>query len=280
MTGATGGTAGHVTLRHVSPGGEMGYPGTLTVDAVYSLSDDDRLGIEYRATTTAPTIVNITNHTYWNLSGEGSANGAMGHCVTIPGEAYLPTDAGAIPTGEVRAVAGTAFDFRTPRAVGERVRDASDEQLVFGRGYDHNWLVGGAVTAGEHLMAQVADACLGSRLRALVEPAGPAVLFGQFPRWDERRQGAAHLPGRRRARLRTADFSRHAEPAGVRLGPARARRDLSQCHDLPPQLGRGAVGGCAGSRLLGTAGGLSSRWTISRANRRLFPEVVMCDTNA
>ncbi len=95
------GTTGHVTLRHVSPAGEEGYPGTLTVDATYTLSADDALTIEYRATTDAPTIVNITNHTYWNLAGEGSAGGAMGHRVTIAAEHFLPTDAGAIPTGEV-----------------------------------------------------------------------------------------------------------------------------------------------------------------------------------
>lgn len=147
---------GAVALRQVSADGEEGYPGTLTVDATYALSDDDALTIDYRASTDAPTIVNITNHSYWNLGGEGSAGGAMDHVVTIPADAYLPTDAGAIPTGEIRQVAGTAFDFRQPRAVGDRVRDAADAQIVFGRGYDHNWVVGRAVTADEHLMARVA----------------------------------------------------------------------------------------------------------------------------
>ena len=87
-----------VTLRHVSVDGEEGYPGTLTVDATYSLGDDE-LAIEYRATTDRDTIVNISNHTYWNLSGEGSAAGAMGHLVTIPADTFLPTDATSIPTG-------------------------------------------------------------------------------------------------------------------------------------------------------------------------------------
>src|SRR3546814_3146382 len=77
----------------------------MTVDAIYSLDDNDDLRIEYVATTDRPTIANITNHAYWNLSGEGSANGAMGHVVTIPAESYLPTDSGAIPTGEYRPVA-------------------------------------------------------------------------------------------------------------------------------------------------------------------------------
>ncbi len=175
-----GGPAGHVTLRHVSPDGEMGYPGTLTVDATYTLGEDDRLTIEYRATTTAPTIVNITNHAYWNLSGEGSANGAMGHVVTIPAEHYLPTDSGAIPTGELRAVAGTAFDFRTPHPVGERVRDATDQQLVFGRGYDHNWVVGRQVTADEHLMARVADPASGRGFELWSNQPGVQFYSGNF----------------------------------------------------------------------------------------------------
>ncbi len=177
---AVGGPTGHVTLRRVSPDGEMGYPGTLTVDATYALGEDDRLTIEYRATTTAPTIVNITNHSYWNLSGEGSADGAMGHIVTIPAAAYLPTDAGAIPTGEVRVVAGTAFDFRAPRAVGERVRDATDQQLVFGRGYDHNWIVKRQVTADEHFMAKVFDPVSGRGFELWSNQPGLQFYSGNF----------------------------------------------------------------------------------------------------
>ena len=174
------GPVGSVTLRHVSADGEQGYPGTLTVDAVYSLDEANALTIEYRATTTAPTIVNITNHAYWNLSGEGSANGAMGHLVTIPAETYLPTDDGAIPTGERRSVAGTAFDFRTPTAVGARVRDARDEQLVFGRGYDHNWVIGTAPTAGVHRMAVVSDPVSGRGFELLSNQPGLQFYSGNF----------------------------------------------------------------------------------------------------
>ena len=106
------GPTASVTLRYVSKDGDQGYPGTMTVDATYSLDEKNALSIEYTATTDAPTLANITNHAYWNLSGEGSANGAMGLMVTIPANSYLPTDDGAIPTGEFRPVAGTAFDFR------------------------------------------------------------------------------------------------------------------------------------------------------------------------
>src|SRR3546814_17510336 len=94
-----------VTLLYVSPDGDQGYPGKMTVDATYSLDEKNNLTIDYRATTTAPTLANITNHAYWNLGGEGSAGGAMGHIVTIPPETYLPTDPTAIPTGELARAA-------------------------------------------------------------------------------------------------------------------------------------------------------------------------------
>ena len=174
------GPAASVTLRHVSADGEQGYPATLTVDATYALDESDTLTIEYRATTTAPTIVNITNHAYWNLAGEGSADGAMGTLLTIPADAYLPTDAGAIPTGEIRPVAGTAFDFRTPRAIGARVRDARDEQLVFGRGYDHNWIVGRTVTPAEHMMARAYDPASGRGFTLLSNQPGVQFYSGNF----------------------------------------------------------------------------------------------------
>lgn len=174
------GPTAHVTLRHVSADGEQGYPGKVTVDAVYSLGEDNALMIEYRATTDRPTIVNVTNHNYWNLSGDGSANGAMGHIVTIPADSFLPTDAGAIPTGEIRPVAGTAFDFRGGRVVGERVRDASDQQLVFGRGYDHNWVIGRGVTPGLHLMARAIDPVSGRSFELWSNQPGLQFYSGNF----------------------------------------------------------------------------------------------------
>ncbi len=170
---------GSATLRHVSVAGEEGFPGTLTVDATYRLTDAG-LTIEYRATTDAPTIVNVTNHTYWNLGGEGSAAGAMGHVVTIPADHFLPTDTGAIPTGEVRPVAGTPFDFRAPRAVGDRVRDARDEQVGFGRGYDHNWVIGRAVTPDLHPMATVIDPASGRGFDLWSNQPGLQVYSGNF----------------------------------------------------------------------------------------------------
>ena len=180
VTSVKSGPTASVTLRYVSPDGDQGYPGTMTVDAIYSLDENNDLRIEYVATTDRPTIANITNHAYWNLSGEGSANGAMGHIVTIPAESYLPTDSGAIPTGEYRPVAGTVFDFRKPTAIGDRVRDASDEQIVFGRGYDHNWVIGRKVTDDQHLMARVEDPASGRGFELWSNQPGLQMYSGNF----------------------------------------------------------------------------------------------------
>jgi aldose 1-epimerase len=174
------GPTASVTLRYVSPDGDQGYPGTMTVDATYSLDERNNLQIEYTATTDKATIANITNHSYWNLSGEGSANGAMGHLVTIPAQSFLPTDAGAIPTGEFRPVRGTVFDFRTPRAIGERVRDAGDQQIVFGRGYDHNWVIGREVTPDQHLMSRVYDPASGRGFELWSNQPGLQFYSGNF----------------------------------------------------------------------------------------------------
>ena len=174
------GPSAAVTFRLISPDGDQGYPGTMTVDATYSLDERNRLTIDYRATTDRPTIVNITNHAYWNLSGEGSPDGAMGHLVTIPAATYLPTDAGAIPRGILQPVTDGPFDFRVPRAVGERVRDATDEQLVFGRGYDHNWVIGAAVTPDQHLMARVSDPRSGRGFELWSNQPGLQFYSGNF----------------------------------------------------------------------------------------------------
>jgi aldose 1-epimerase len=174
------GPVASLTLRYVSADGDQGYPGRMTVDATYSLDESNNLTIEYAATTDKATIVNITNHAYWNLSGEGSSNGAMGHLVTIPADTYLPTDDGAIPTGEFKPVEGTVFDFRKPTPVGDRVRDASDPQIVFGRGYDHNWVIGREVTRDQHLMARVYDPASGRGFELWSNQPGLQFYSGNF----------------------------------------------------------------------------------------------------
>ena len=145
-----------VVLRHVSPDGDMGYPGTLTVTASYALEGDGTLAIEYRAKTDAPTIVNLSNHAYWNLSGEGSGT-AMDHELTIAADAYTPVDDTLIPTGQVVPVAGTVFDFRKPKPIGRDLRDGKEPQLLRGRGYDHNWVVSRAPAKQLREVARVHD---------------------------------------------------------------------------------------------------------------------------
>jgi aldose 1-epimerase len=174
------GAAPAVTLRHVSLDGEMGYPGTLTVDATYRLDDTDTLAIDYAATTDAPTLVNLSNHAYWNLGGEGAAEGAMGHLLTILAEEYLPTDATSIPTGEFRRVEGTPFDFRQPAPVGARVRDGSDAQIAIGRGYDHAWVAARAPSAEPRLLARVEEPVSGRVMEVLSNQPGLQFYSGNF----------------------------------------------------------------------------------------------------
>ncbi|PYO86598.1 MAG: galactose-1-epimerase [Gemmatimonadetes bacterium] len=129
-------TAG-VTLRYESPDGEEGYPGAVSVQVTYTLTDADDLIIEYEASTTKATPINLSQHTYWNLHGAGDI---LAHVLTLKASAFTPVDSTLIPTGQVAPVAGTPFDFRTAIAIGARI-DAANEQLRFGRGYDHNWVI-------------------------------------------------------------------------------------------------------------------------------------------
>lgn len=126
-----------LTLTYRSPDGDEGYPGTLDVKAVYTLTDDNALRLEFTATTDKDTIVNLTNHSYFNLRGKGNI---LGHIVQIRADRFTPIDETLIPTGELRPVAGTPFDFRKPTPIGQRIGE-DNEQLRFGKGYDHNWVI-------------------------------------------------------------------------------------------------------------------------------------------
>lgn len=174
------GPSASVTLGYESPDGEEGYPGALSVTAEYTLSEANEMTVEYRAVTNHPTIVNISNHTYFNLGGEGSNAGVLGHLLMIPANEFTPVDATLIPTGEFRSVAGTALDFRQAKPIGRDIRDGSNQQLMFGRGYDHNWVLSRTSVAVPRLVARVEDPISGRILELLSDQPGLQFYSGNF----------------------------------------------------------------------------------------------------
>jgi aldose 1-epimerase len=170
--------ASELRFSRVSLNGEEGYPGNLSVGLVYRLTADNALEIEYEATTDAATPVNLTNHSYFNLRGEGSGETVLEHELKLSASRFLPTNAGMIPTGELRPVAGTPFDFLHPRTIGERI-DQPDPQLLGAGGYDHNWVLdsGGGALA---LAAEVYEPVSGRVLQVLTTEPGVQLYTGNL----------------------------------------------------------------------------------------------------
>jgi aldose 1-epimerase len=169
-----------VTLTYASPDGDQGYPGMLTVTATYSVNDDNALSVHYRATTDAPTVVNLSNHAYWNLGGEGAEYGAMDHLLTIHADRFLPVDAELIPAGEMQHVEDTPFDFRKPRIIGKDVDNSDVAQIGFGQGYDHNWIISDDVAAAARPIAYLEDPLSGRNMLLSSNQQGLQFYSGNF----------------------------------------------------------------------------------------------------
>lgn len=166
-----------VLFRYVSVDGEEGYPGNLEVTVEYALNSDNGLEINYAAFTDADTVLNLTNHSYFNLDGAGKGD-ILDHIVEIKANAYTPVDDTMIPTGEIQAVEGTPFDFTSPHTIGERIHDNFD-QLVKAKGYDHNFVINGEI--GElRLAARVQGPISGRVMEVWTTEPGMQFYTGNF----------------------------------------------------------------------------------------------------
>ena len=170
-----------IALDYTSANGEEGYPGTVHATVTYTLTPDNRLIVDYAATTDKATPINLSQHSYWNLAGN-AARDILGHVLTINADATTPVDSTLIPTGEIAPVQGTPFDFRTPTAIGARVDQRQNTQIRYGNGYDHNWVLnrGGAAADALVLAARVVEPTSGRTMEITTTEPGLQFYSGNF----------------------------------------------------------------------------------------------------
>ena len=178
-----------VKLTLDSPDMDQGFPGNLKASVIYRLTEENGLEIEYRAVSDKDTVYNPTNHSYFNLSGEASGS-AMGHKLYVNAKQFTPADEESIPTGEFRDVAGTPFDFTTATVIGDRINDDYD-QLKFGKGYDHNFVID-KKTEGEELCAVLSDEKSGRRMTVYTDLPGVQFYAGNCIRYQYGKGGRAY----------------------------------------------------------------------------------------
>lgn len=170
-----------VVFSHLSPDGDQGFPGAMTITAAYRLSPDtDELTLTLEARSDAPTVVSLAPHGYFNLAGAGGGRDVLDHELTVAADAFTPVDDGLIPTGEVRPVAGGPFDFRRPGRIGARIRDGREPQLRIGRGYDHNYVLNKGRTPEPEFAARLADPGSGRVMEILTTEPGMQFYSGNF----------------------------------------------------------------------------------------------------
>jgi aldose 1-epimerase len=193
-----------LALFHTSPDGDQGFPGILRSSVRYALAGDSALRLDYAAETDRPTVVNLTNHAYFNLAGGGSV---LDHVLTIAADRFTPVDAALIPTGELRPVAGTPFDFREPARVGGRVDEPGNEQLRIAGGYDHNFVLRPA-PAGQALRfaARLEEPSRGISMEVWTTEPGLQFYSGNFLDGSRRGRGGAPLEHRGGLCLETQHF--------------------------------------------------------------------------
>ena len=177
QSSVTDGGDQQITFSRLSPDGEEGYPGNLQVSVTYTLTNENELIFDYRAETDMKTPVNLTQHTYFNLSGDAKSS-ILDHNLMINADAFTPVDATLIPTGELAPVAGTPFDFTTPNPIGQRI-EQTNQQLEYGLGYDHNWVLN-ASSDGLTQAAVLSDPQSGRQVEVLTEEPGLQFYSGNF----------------------------------------------------------------------------------------------------